>query len=32
MKVFEAPIDIEAPIDVVWHHLTDFASYPEWNP
>ena len=32
MKVFEAQIDIDAPIDVVWHHLTDFASYPEWNP
>jgi hypothetical protein len=32
MKVFEAQIDIDAPIDVVWQHLTDFASYPEWNP
>ncbi len=32
MKVLEAQIDIDAPIDVVWHHLTDFASYPEWNP
>lgn len=32
MKVFEAQIEIDAPIDVVWQHLTDFASYPEWNP
>ena len=32
MKVLEAQIDIDAPIDVVWQHLTDFASYPEWNP
>jgi hypothetical protein len=32
MKVFESQIEINAPIDVVWQHLTDFASYPEWNP
>lgn len=32
MIVFEAQIEIDAPIDVVWQHLTDFASYPEWNP
>lgn len=32
MKVLEAQIDIDAPIDVVWRHLTDFASYSEWNP
>ena len=32
MKVFEATIDIDAPTHIVWAHLTDFASYPEWNP
>lgn len=32
VKVFEADIEIHAPVEVVWHHLTDFASYPEWNP
>jgi hypothetical protein len=32
MKVLEAQIDIDAPIDVVWQHLTDFANYSEWNP
>lgn len=32
MKVFEAEIIINAPIDVVWGHLTDFSRYPEWNP
>ena len=25
-------IDIEAPPDTVWQHLTDTASFPEWNP
>ena len=25
-------IDIEAPADRVWQILTDFASYPSWNP
>ena len=24
--------EIRAPLDVVWGVLTDFASYPEWNP
>jgi hypothetical protein len=32
MKVLESQIEINAPIDVVWQHLTDFARYPEWNP
>jgi hypothetical protein len=24
--------EIEAPAERVWHILTDFARYPEWNP
>lgn len=25
-------IDIEAPPEDIWRHLTDFSAYPEWNP
>jgi len=32
MKVFEAQIEINAPVDIVWKALTDFSKYPEWNP
>jgi len=32
MKVFESQIDINAPIELVWQHLTAFEHYPEWNP
>jgi hypothetical protein len=27
-----AGIDIEAPIELVWHVMLDVASYGEWNP
>ena len=32
MKELRTEIDIEAPAERVWQILTDFASYPEWNP
>lgn len=32
MEIVHTEIDIEAPRDVVWRTLTDFDSYPEWNP
>jgi hypothetical protein len=25
-------VDIDAPKQLVWEVLTDFAAYPEWNP
>jgi hypothetical protein len=25
-------INIQASPEEIWHHLTDFAAYPEWNP
>lgn len=31
IKISEA-IDIDAPADEVWSHVSDFASYPKWNP
>jgi hypothetical protein len=27
-----AMIEIDAPAERVWHALTDFRRYPEWNP
>jgi len=30
--VIEHDVEIEAPTAEVWQVLTDFASYPEWNP
>lgn len=32
MKAIETEIDIRADAPVVWDVLTDFQSYPEWNP
>jgi hypothetical protein len=32
MREIAAEIDIEADIAKVWAVLTDFGSYPDWNP
>jgi hypothetical protein len=32
MKELHSEIEIDAPAERVWHLLTDFASYPQWNP
>jgi hypothetical protein len=32
MKDLHSEIEINAPAERVWHLLTDFASYPQWNP
>jgi demethylmenaquinone methyltransferase / 2-methoxy-6-polyprenyl-1,4-benzoquinol methylase len=32
VKTLAAKIDVEAPPDRVWEVLTDFPSYPQWNP
>ncbi|MHB8574649.1 MAG: SRPBCC family protein [Dehalococcoidia bacterium] len=32
MKQVHAEIDIDAPAERVWALLTDFASFPAWNP
>src|SRR5688500_2489585 len=32
MKNLHSEIEIDAPAERVWHLLTDFASYPQWNP
>ena len=32
MRKAESEREIEAPPEVVWRVLTDFAAYPEWNP
>jgi hypothetical protein len=32
MHKIETQIEIAAPVEYVWSWLTDFASYPQWNP
>jgi hypothetical protein len=32
MKQLQTQIEIDAPAKRVWEVLTDFASYPQWNP
>ncbi len=32
MTELRTEISINAPPERVWHLLTDFASFPEWNP
>ena len=32
MKELYSEIEINAPAQRVWEVLTDFASYPQWNP
>jgi hypothetical protein len=32
MKEVYTEIEIHAPAERVWRVLTDFATYPEWNP
>lgn len=31
-RTIRSTTEIHAPLEVVWHILTDFAAYPEWNP
>jgi hypothetical protein len=32
MKELRSEIEIDAPPEAVWHELTDFAAFPDWNP
>jgi uncharacterized protein YndB with AHSA1/START domain len=32
VKELHSEIEINAPAERVWEVLTDFASYPKWNP
>ena len=32
MKELRTEIEIQAPAERVWRLLTDFASFPQWNP
>ena len=32
MKIVSSSIEIAAPPEKMWRVLTDFASYPQWNP
>ncbi|NET51393.1 MAG: SRPBCC domain-containing protein, partial [Merismopedia sp. SIO2A8] len=31
VRDYHTDIVINAPIQEVWAHLTDFSTYPEWN-
>jgi hypothetical protein len=31
-RTIRSAIEIEAPLELVWSVLTDFSSYPDWNP
>lgn len=31
-NVLTDPIEIEAPVNLVWSMMVDFDRYPEWNP
>ena len=31
-RTIRSAIEIRAPIESVWHVLTDFEAYPDWNP
>jgi hypothetical protein len=31
-RTIRSAIEIRAPIEVAWAVLTDFSSYPDWNP
>ena len=32
MREITTAVDVDAPAETVWDVLTDFGSYPEWNP
>lgn len=32
MPNLTSTVDVDAPAHVVWRALTDFESYPDWNP
>ena len=32
MQTLDASTEIDAPAERVWQVVSDFASYPEWNP
>ena len=31
-NLYADPIEIDAPIELVWKIMTDFDRYPDWNP
>lgn len=30
--IFAEPVEIRAPVELVWRIMIDFERYPEWNP